>query len=607
MINASMYRQPPRQQGPPGFSPTASAPPNLFGGGQQGQPQQRGGITPNPNPHAGLMVPQPFNPQGAGNGQQIYNPALQSGPPNQNPGLGSPVLFPQGGGNQMGGGAGQVSSGGGTNTSSYNQSYNPGQPQAGNPFQQLQQGQDRANAANEQRYQQLLQSNQQGGQQALGDMNQSFAGLGGIPGHTAQNMFGALNQNRQNVQGMLGQNQAQQVGFANQAYGNLANQAGQQGQQQQNFLAQGYGGLQNQAGQNRNAQMNFLQNSYGQLGNTAGQSGGQQMGFLNAQDQRQQSILGGFSDAERQREERSRQQQLAQVQQDMLSRGIASTTVDQALNRGINDDSALRQSAITDRFLGRSLGVADAYAGRGLGVLANQGQQQFAAGQGYAGAGGAALGDYNQASLGLGQSGVNAQYGAMANAGSNQLNLGAQGAGTAYGAIADTNRAGVSAEQGAGTAALGIYGNQGQQELGIGQQYTQTRGNELNQLRQEQQGIIERRTDSFDPNMYLQMLAQGGGQRSFAPPSYNGGRGQMGHIAGGEGDFTGFSGGDAYGGAGYGNPNSSYDPYSQQQPLNPYVNDFQSPQGGPQGDPYNDPSQSWRLGYASPGWGIPGR
>jgi hypothetical protein len=204
----------------------------------------------------------------------------------------------------------------------------------------------KANAANEKRYGELLDLNQQG-------LNQSNE----IIGSGTDALTGAL---------------------------------GQMGQGEQNFLAQLMQGLQGtnaantsalqgQAKQSGDLLTKLIGELTGSLKGEADKQGDSEQDFIGDSAKRQRGFIDDRSDAEYQREQRVTDNEKGLLQQDMLDRGFGNSTLGDARLRGIMDDSALRRAEIGDRQLDRRLGVEQLTSGQGLDSLRTQGGRKFGA------------------------------------------------------------------------------------------------------------------------------------------------------------------------------------------------------------------------------------
>jgi hypothetical protein len=240
---------------------------------------------------------------------------------------------------------------------------------------------------------------------------------------------------------------------------------------------------------------------YASLGQQASNSGNRQMDFLNQQQQGMVDLLNSQSNAEYEREARRHQNASSENTQNLISSGLLNTSTRTATQRGLDDDTALREMEIGDRRLNKAMGVADSYTGRGLGVM----------------------GDADRASLNVGQNAINAGLGVRSDLNRDLGNIEMQGL------TADSNLA--NDIFGMGNQALQ---QQQTRDLQLSGQYGAARTDiQGNMLGRETDWIYNREDAYPDMNQLLGLLQQpgalgqglnSGGGGGGGGPLYSGGR-----------------------------------------------------------------------------------
>ncbi len=379
-------------------------------------------------------------------------------------------------------------------------------------YNQAQQERDQANAANEQRYQGILDSNATGGQYQLNDLATSYGGQQGMIdayGNNRQQFLAGAGQNLANyganaagglmnqigaAGGALQQNRVQQsineqarMGQGADALTSLrGNQAGgemgmigeQAGGQMgmrgdlSNAYADATAGVGNQlldrSATGATGELGYLSGNEGRLGDTLGAQSQQQQGLLAGQGQRQQDFLSGQRDtqlglagatsgAEYERESRLRDAELGRLSQSMTDRGMTNTTVQDPLRARILDDSRLREMEIGDRQARLGLGIEQDYTGRAFGAMSGNDASVYGD-----------LAGMNAQSYGLGRDfsgeGLNTLRGA------NQQQFGVA-AGTGADQLRNLDQSGrdmMNIQQGADAAMLGTAQNANRDMYGLG-------------------------------------------------------------------------------------------------------------------------------------------
>jgi hypothetical protein len=303
--------------------------------------------------------------------------------------------------------------------------------------------------------------------------------------------LGLIRGGRDEILGDLGDTYGSLFDRNNEAGDALQDRIGTGGQQLRKDQQAGFAAAGKNAKSRGSELTGYTDSGYAALGDQAAQSGSRQMDFLNQQQQGMLGLLNSQSNAEYEREARRHTNASSEATQNLISSGLLNTSTRPAIQRGIDDDSALREAEIGDRRLNKAIGLADSYTGRGLGVMGNA----------------------DSAALNVGQNAINAGLGVRSDLNNQLGNIEMQGL------TADSNLA--SDLFGMGNTAMQ---QQQQRDLQLAGQYGGARTDILgNMLGQETQWIYNREDAYPDMNQLLGLLQQPGalGQNFNNSGGYN--------------------------------------------------------------------------------------